>query len=83
MLNQMAYQRILSKQDHHTLLRMELCIMDIGREILGKVMGYRHGLMGLNIKDIGSIIKHMEKVNLHMLMETSMKENGKKTKLVE
>lgn len=46
-------------------------------------MGYRHGLMGLNIKDIGSIIKHMEKVNLHMLMETSMKENGKKTKLVE
>lgn len=39
-------------------------------------MVYKFGLMELNMKDNGNIIKHMEKVNLLMLMVIYMKVIG-------
>jgi hypothetical protein len=44
-------------------------MMDNGRVKLDKVKVYRYGLMVLDIKEIGKIIKQMERVNLSILME--------------
>jgi hypothetical protein len=51
-----------------------------GKVILDRVMASKYGPTVPDIKESGLIIKHKEKVNLLMLMETSMMEIGKKIK---
>ena len=41
---------------------------------------YKPGKMVLDMKEIGEIIKHMEKENFGMLTVMSLKENGKMIK---
>ena len=55
---------------------MESFTKEVGKEIYDKAMEYRFGLMELDTKDNGIKIKPMEKVNLYILMEISMMDNG-------
>lgn len=51
-------------------------MMEAGKEIQDRDMEYRFGLMVLNTKEAGIIIKQMEKENLHMLMEMCTMDSG-------
>ncbi len=51
-----------------------------GLDLIDKVMASNFGLMERNIKDFGKKIRLVEKVNLHMLMEIPIKDNGKMIK---
>lgn len=53
-------------------------ILDSGTNLenSSKDMGYKYGLMGLNMKVIGIRVKLKEKVGLFWQMEKSMKEIG-------
>lgn len=47
------------------------------------VKEYKYGLMEQNMKEIGWIIKLVERVNFIMLMEINIQENGLKIELMD
>ena len=59
---------------------MELFTKVNGEEKLDMDLAYKFGQMVLDMKAIGKIIKHMEKVNFGMLMEMSLMVSGEMTK---
>lgn len=80
----MIKKSILSrlKKDKWSNLKMESNIRANGWVQTDKDLGYKSGLMVLNIKEIGKKIKHSEKENLYMQMEMFTKVSGKTIKPV-
>ena len=58
-------------------MKMVLFIKANGMERKGMDLEYKCGLMEPSIKDIGKIIKHMDKVHSGMFTATNTKESGK------
>jgi hypothetical protein len=63
-------------------LRVEQCIRGSGRMEIGMVMEFKFGQMERSMKDIGGIIKHMEKESFGILMGMYLMESGKMIKLM-
>jgi len=59
---------------------MERYTRDNGLEMSSMDLVYKFGLMAHDMKDIGNIIKLVEKVNSGTWTETFLKENGKMTR---
>jgi hypothetical protein len=66
----------------NTYLKMELCSKANGRAHIGMAMGFRYGLMELNMKDSGKTIKHMEKESFGMRTGMFSMVSGKRIRLM-
>lgn len=73
----------LSKKGHLSDLIMESYMKEVGMDNQDRVMGYKYGLMVLDMKGNGIIIRQMDKENLYMLMEMFMMASGMMIKPLE
>jgi len=68
--------KMVESLEDHALLKTVLFIQDNGLMVLEMDTDHRCGLMAQDMKDVGRMIRLMDKVNWYMLMVTSMRVNG-------
>ena len=77
-VNQIIFLNV--KNVLNLFLKIRHVIKDSGKEMFVMVMEPKFGLMELNMRVIGKIIKLMVRGFFGMFMEINMKENGKEIK---